>query len=118
MNLGELFQGLSVHLPPGAEKIEIFGITAHAQSALPGTLFIAKKGRFYDGNSFIQEAVAAGAVALLTEMAHPPVPLVPRLVHPDLPSLEPLLVDRFYGSPSRELFLVGVTGTNGKTTTS
>ena len=83
----------------------------------PGALFFAVAGTRVDGRAHIADAVARGAVAVLYQAGGaPPRCGVPCLRVADLPRQLGRIADRFYDSPSRELIVVGVTGTNGKTT--
>jgi len=86
-----------------------------AHRVTPGTLFVCVPGRRVDGHDFAPDAVAHGATALLVErpLALP----VPQLVVPDARLAMALAADVFFGRPTRELEVAGVTGTNGKTTT-
>ncbi|MBP2665207.1 MAG: murE [Firmicutes bacterium] len=83
----------------------------------PGTLFVCMPGATVDGHSFAAEAVKQGAVALLAEHAVAGVDSVPVLLVADVRQAVEKLAPWFYGEPSRELRMIGVTGTNGKTTT-
>lgn len=114
MKLRHLLKGIPGMSVRGSQEIEMSGITAHAQSVAPGNLFVAK-GR---GVTFIPAAVAAGATAILTDVYDPYLHGVVQLIHPDVSGVESILGHRFFRSPSQDLFLVGITGTNGKTTTS
>lgn len=100
------------------KDIEITGICANSKLVAPGNLFIAKKGRSTDGNQYIPDAIAAGAFAILTDFYNPFLKNVVQIIHPDISSIEGLLAATYYQFPSNELFMVGLTGTNGKTTTS
>ncbi|MGI8594966.1 MAG: UDP-N-acetylmuramoyl-L-alanyl-D-glutamate--2,6-diaminopimelate ligase [Solirubrobacteraceae bacterium] len=81
----------------------------------PGTLFFCVPGLERDGHDFAVDAVRRGAVALVVER---PLGLgVPEIRVPDVRSAMPLVAARFHGHPSASLEVVGVTGTNGKTTT-
>lgn len=82
-----------------------------------GTLFVCMPGATVDGHSFASEAVARGAVALLAEHAVEGVDSVPVLVVPDVRKALEAMAPWFYGEPAGALRLIGVTGTNGKTTT-
>lgn len=95
----------------GSEQEMISALTADSRRVIPGALFVAKKGGF----DFIPQAIKAGAVAIATERYHPQYPFVTQLLYPDLCDIEGQLAKAVYGDPS--LFLVGITGTNGKTTT-
>jgi len=102
----------------GSSEIEITGITAHSTLVAPGNLFIAKKGLTQDGARFIPDAVAAGAVALVTDMYDPFFPAVVQILTADIPLVEAMLAREYYQRASSRLYLVGITGTNGKTTSS
>lgn len=116
MRLDAIFQDFSDARLFGDGGVVIKGVSAHSKTVAPGFLFVSRKGNAFSGNQFIDEAIRAGAVAILTDM-HNPFLSIPQVVHPDPASLIPHLADRFYESPSEKQFVVGVTGTNGKTTT-
>ena len=116
VKLKSLIKDLPITLK-GSEEVEITGITANSKQAQPGSLFLAKKGLRHEGNQFIPEAIAAGAVAVLTDIYDPLLDCI-QMIYPDVQHLESVLVNRFYGYPGEKLFLIGITGTNGKTTTS
>ncbi|MCH9627774.1 MAG: UDP-N-acetylmuramoyl-L-alanyl-D-glutamate--2,6-diaminopimelate ligase [Chlamydiales bacterium] len=117
MNLKQLIADLPIEVYKGAKDIEITGLCSHSKLVAPGNLFIAKKGMTDDGAKYLEEALASGASALLTDMPNPFLKNVTQLITPDVRALEGELAARFFGSPSRSLFMVGLTGTNGKTTT-
>lgn len=101
----------------GSKEIEITGVSAHSKYVAPGHLFVAKRGSSFDGNLYIRDACLSGATAILTDLYNPCCSTLTQLIHPELTRLEPLLARAFHKEPSKELFMVGVTGTNGKTTT-
>ncbi|MCC6128049.1 MAG: UDP-N-acetylmuramoyl-L-alanyl-D-glutamate--2,6-diaminopimelate ligase [Chlamydiae bacterium] len=115
MKLRQLIRDLRLSIK-GRLEIDISGLSNHSKRAAPGNVFIAKKGARLDGSSFIQEAVLAGASAVVSDL-YDPFLSVTQIIHPNPASLEPLLAARFYGHPSSDLFVCGVTGTKGKTTT-
>ena len=80
-------------------------------------LFIAKRGLKHDGSQYIADAIAAGAVAIANDIYDPTLKEVAQLIHPNVGEIEGLLAAQYYQHPSQEIFLVGITGTNGKTTT-
>ncbi len=118
MKLRTLLKDLADVTVKGSKEIVITGLTSHSQSVALGNLFFAKKGKNYDGTRFIPQAIASGATAVVTDIYDPFFTDIVQVIHPDVLSLEPLLAERFFRSPSRKLLLVGITGTNGKTTTS
>jgi UDP-N-acetylmuramoyl-L-alanyl-D-glutamate--2,6-diaminopimelate ligase len=95
--------------------VEIGDLAYDARAVGPGTLFFCVPGSRVDGHDFAADAVAAGAVALVVE--HPLDLDVPQLVVPDARRAMAPAADEFFGRPSEELQIAGVTGTNGKTTT-
>lgn len=117
MKLKKLIKNLSVIQIKGSKEIDITGMTANSKVVSPGNLFLAKKGKTYDGFQFIPEAVSAGANAVVTELYDPSLQNVTQIVVKNVQALEGELASRYYDHPSDDLFMVGVTGTNGKTTT-
>lgn len=101
----------------GSKETEITGITSNSKLVSPGCLFVAKKGRSVDGTSFIPEALSSGAAAILTDIYDPTLKNVTQLIHPNVAAAEAKVAASYYEHPSKELWTVGVTGTNGKTTT-
>lgn len=117
MRLRELLTSLP--WPKASEgDMEITGIASDSRQVKPGYLFVALRGLEYDGHQFIPEAVAKGARALVVEegAAIPQVGL-PLIVVPNSRQALAHLAAAWHGFPSRELRLIGVTGTDGKTTT-
>lgn len=109
-------QGIEVR---GSKDIEISGLSSNSKTVVPGNLFIAKKGLTTDGSQYIQEAVDAGSAAILTDMYNPFLKKdVVQLIAKEVSDLEGALAHIFYGEPCHDLFMVGITGTSGKTTTS
>ena len=83
-----------------------------------GGMFVARKGQSFDSHTVIADAVAAGAVAIVGE--HPPEQIVcpvPYAQVADAQQAIGFLAAAYYGFPSRSLIVIGVTGTDGKTTT-
>ena len=105
---------LDVHGDPLG--IDVLDVTHDSASVRPGTLFCCLPGKRRDGHDFAGAAVAAGAVALLVERVVPDV-AVPQVVVADGRGAMALLAAEVHGHPARTLAVVGVTGTNGKTTT-
>ena len=117
MKLKQLFKGVEGVEIKGNRDVEITGISADSRTIAPGNLFIAKKGGQLEGAQFIGKAVEAGAGAILTDLCDPFL-LIPQVIHSNPGELEAFLAARYYQRPSSELFVVGVTGTKGKTTSS
>ena len=99
----------------GRAPVEIADLAYDARDATAGSLFFCVPGSRADGHEFAAEAVANGAVALVVER---PLELeVPQLVVEDARRAMGVAADEFFGRPTQQLELAGVTGTNGKTTT-
>jgi UDP-N-acetylmuramoyl-L-alanyl-D-glutamate--2,6-diaminopimelate ligase len=99
----------------GAPEVDVSGLAYSSTSVTPGTLFFCVPGFKVDGHDFAPDAVARGAVALVVER---PLGLgVPEIVVDDVRAAMGPAAARFHGDPTAELKVVGVTGTNGKTTT-
>jgi UDP-N-acetylmuramoyl-L-alanyl-D-glutamate--2,6-diaminopimelate ligase len=99
----------------GPEDVEVTGLAYDSRAVSPGTLFFCVSGFERDGHEFAPQAVAAGAVALVVER---PLGLgVPEVVVDDVRAAMAPAAARIYGDPTAALGVVGITGTNGKTTT-
>lgn len=118
MKLRKLLKKIPVAQVKGSKDVEITGICANSKVVAPGNLFIAKKGLKDDGNRYIADAVATGAVAVLTDIYDPFLEGVTQVIVPDPRDWEADLATTFYDRASDQLFMVGITGTNGKTITS
>ncbi|HVE47065.1 MAG TPA: UDP-N-acetylmuramoyl-L-alanyl-D-glutamate--2,6-diaminopimelate ligase [Acidimicrobiales bacterium] len=106
---------LEVHGDP--QGVEITGVTADSRSAGPGTLFCCIRGTVTDGHDHAAAAVASGAVAVMCDrLLDLPRPAV-QLVVADPRVALAVAAASFFGHPSRSLRVAGITGTNGKTTT-
>jgi len=118
MMLGELIAGLDVRVARGdAARTRVCDLTEDSRTVFPGSLFVARRGLATDGRSFVRDAVRAGACAILTDDASLECPSrVALCVCEDVALASAVIAERFYGSPATGLSLVGVTGTNGKTT--
>jgi UDP-N-acetylmuramoyl-L-alanyl-D-glutamate--2,6-diaminopimelate ligase len=95
----------------------VTGLAWDSRAVEPGNVFIALKGLRADGNLFATQAVSRGAVAIVSEEPPPANFDVPWVTVPDARLALALLAITFYGNPSAEMRVVGITGTNGKTTT-
>lgn len=116
MKLNNLLAGLSVLDLSGNLEEEILGITYSSKSVKRGFLFAALQGQKSDGFDFIQEAQANGAQAILSEKARPAnFPGIWIQVSEARQALA-LCSANFYSHPSQKMEVIGITGTNGKTT--
>ncbi|GMA49173.1 UDP-N-acetylmuramoyl-L-alanyl-D-glutamate--2,6-diaminopimelate ligase [Alicyclobacillus contaminans] len=101
--------------PPGFGDVEILSVTADSRRVTPGALFIAIRGNTVDGHRFISECVTRGAAAVLVESPVESLP-IPQVVVPSTRFASAVVASVFHGHPSQRLQMIGVTGTNGKTT--
>jgi UDP-N-acetylmuramoyl-L-alanyl-D-glutamate--2,6-diaminopimelate ligase len=95
--------------------VDVLELAYDSRAVAPGALFFCVRGERVDGHDLAGDAVAAGAAALVVE--RPVSAAVPQLVVSDSRRAMAAAADEFFGRPSHELTLAGVTGTNGKTTT-
>lgn len=113
MKLKELLEDVAVLEQNADPEMEITGLCCDSRRAEPGSLFVAVSGFASDGNRFIPSAMAKGAAAVVT--AQRPAENIPYvLVESDRLALA-LISGNYYGRPSRKMTMIGVTGTNGKT---
>jgi UDP-N-acetylmuramoyl-L-alanyl-D-glutamate--2,6-diaminopimelate ligase len=116
MRLDELLAGYDAARVLGDASVEIDGLAYDSRKAGRGTLFFCVRGEKADGHEFAPRVVEAGAAALVVERELEGLP-VPQVVVPDSRAAMAPLAARFWGDPTAELRVCGVTGTNGKTTT-
>ncbi|MFN3133944.1 MAG: UDP-N-acetylmuramoyl-L-alanyl-D-glutamate--2,6-diaminopimelate ligase [Candidatus Kryptonium sp.] len=122
MKLSEILKYLKVKKFVGDENLNVSGIAYDSREVDEGELFVAIKGLNVDGHRFIPEAVLGGAVAIILEddLIDDNYFIernVAKIVVPDSRKALAVASSVFYGFPSQKLKLIGVTGTNGKTTT-
>jgi len=123
MNWNELIAEITAVGSSGDSTEPITGIEYDSRRVRPGSVFVAMKGGSTDGNRYIDKAIAAGAVGIITDSSHSFDHLV--VYKPELPLLEvehgrralAQASSTFFGHPERKLAATGITGTNGKTTT-
>jgi UDP-N-acetylmuramoyl-L-alanyl-D-glutamate--2,6-diaminopimelate ligase len=120
--LGDIAAFLGGEIKNASDLIEISGVCSNSNEIEDGDLFIALPGEKSHGGAFVTSAVERGARAVLTDIAGSELSSVrdsaiPVLVVPNPRSQSGYLADWFYGSPSQQMYLAGITGTNGKTTT-
>ncbi len=100
------------------DEMEITAISSRAQDIEPGGLFLAVKGYAADGHDYIDQAIANGAAAVIAQTQPDKNDFNPIILVENTRKASAIVAANFYGRPSRDLTLVGITGTNGKTTTS
>jgi UDP-N-acetylmuramoyl-L-alanyl-D-glutamate--2,6-diaminopimelate ligase len=116
--LKELLIGLKGVQVTGDDRLVVPGLAYHSQQVVPGGVFVALKGAKTDGHRFLAQALTQGARVVVSEENFEPPAGVTSVVVPEARLALAHLSSAFYNHPSRELVLVGITGTNGKTTTS
>jgi UDP-N-acetylmuramoyl-L-alanyl-D-glutamate--2,6-diaminopimelate ligase len=131
MKLSDLIAGLDVRIIRGdPPRVRICDLTEDSRTVMPGSLFVARRGAHADGRRFVGDACELGAVAILSDdpeacsggacergAHHRDIGRdVTLVVTPDVPLTAARIAERFYGEPSSRLGVIGVTGTNGKTT--
>jgi UDP-N-acetylmuramoyl-L-alanyl-D-glutamate--2,6-diaminopimelate ligase len=116
---GSLPQDERPDVPANAAALEVScaGVTHDSRRVSPGAVFVALRGRNADGVEFVPQAVASGAAVVVAEQPATTT-AVPWVVVKDARRAMAYLAAEFFSHPSREMRVVGVTGTNGKTTTS
>jgi UDP-N-acetylmuramoyl-L-alanyl-D-glutamate--2,6-diaminopimelate ligase len=125
MTINELFDGLDVELIRGSGDVLVSGVNIDSRLVKPGDIFVAIKGRLSDGHDYIEDVISKGAVAILVSE----IPAFAGMtsgagmtscvfIRTDDPrDILSELTERIAGWPSKKLKLIGVTGTNGKTST-
>lgn len=119
MKLKEIIQGLETTEIIGSTSVEIKGVHIDSRKITEGTLFIAMRGTQSDGHTYISKAIASGAAAILCEEFPEEREKFKNTIFIRVSNTEMIagkIATRFYGNPTSKLKLIGVTGTNGKTT--
>lgn len=116
-SLKELLKNVCVAQLLGSESVQISGIQIDSRCIEPGNLFVAVRGTQSDGHAYIDKAIVGGAVAVVCQtLPEKIVEGVAYVVVDDSESAAGLLATVFYGNPTERMKLIGITGTNGKTT--
>lgn len=118
MRLKELLDGLTVSDLRGDSEIEIAGLAYDSRAVKPGYLFVALRGQAYDGHDFIENALKKGALALVAERFRRSDTKATMVRVPDSRKALSRLAATYYNQPFKGINLIGITGTNGKTTCS
>ncbi len=116
VKLAELLRLIPLQTVRGSKDLVVSGVTLDSRGARPGFVFVACQGERTDGHRFVDDSITRGAVAIVSERA-PATEAVTWVQTPDARKAAGLLAAKAVGEPSRHMDLVGVTGTNGKTTT-
>jgi len=118
MNLNKLLEGVQVLEHKGDSHAEVEQLVFDSRKVQPKSCFIAQKGTQQDGHEFIDSAIQSGASAIVCQkMPNKTSENVSYVVVRDSSETLGLMAANYFGNPSRKLKLIGVTGTNGKTTT-
>ncbi len=115
MKLRELLERISLVSATADLEMEISGVSYDSRTTRPGDLFVAMTGFETDGHAYIPKAAEAGAAAVLCQ--RPPENGLPYVRVEDSRRALAVLGANFYGHPAEQMTMVGITGTNGKTTT-
>ena len=115
--LFELLGALPEAEARGELDVAVAGVTHRSGDVRPGWLFFAAPGERLDGHAFAGEAASRGAAAVIVERWLDPAPAIPQVRGPSVRQAMGPVAAAFYGRPSDSMLMVGVTGTNGKTTT-
>lgn len=121
MTLAELLRAAPPLRVAGSVDVPVSGLRHDSREVVAGDLFFAMPGSKTDGNRHAREALEHGAVAVVSELEPPPPPAVVKgtwVQTADIAETMARVSDAFFGRPSAAMTVVGVTGTNGKTTTS
>jgi UDP-N-acetylmuramoyl-L-alanyl-D-glutamate--2,6-diaminopimelate ligase len=118
--LGQEFSASQVSA--GSDEVRVTGVQQDSRQIEPGDLFVARRGASHDGATYVLDALNRGAAAIMVDAAcaldSALASGVPMLIVSDLARALPLVADAVYGHPAFALEVIGITGTNGKTTTS
>lgn len=126
MTLGELFNTVTGAFGDCRPKMiaaeaaltrTVKGLAYDSRRVTPGSVFVAIRGQRADGITFVPQAASRGALGVVAEVEPPAGQTLPWLVVPDARAALAVMAAAFYNHPSRDMQVVGITGTNGKTTT-
>lgn len=116
MKLDELIEHLDYKDLVNFKNVEVTGISYNSKTTKQGDIFICLTGEYTDGHEYAKSAIENGAVALLVEKPVSNAGKTPQIVVSSTRHKIADIADRFYSSPSKGINLIGITGTNGKTT--
>lgn len=116
MKLEQLLKGLDVIDVVGSRDVEVADIAYHTKDVKPGSMFIAISGSHVDGHNYIDAAIGHGASVIVTSRRVELPEGIANVVVSSTRAALAVMSSHFFGEPSKDLKLIGVTGTNGKTT--
>ncbi len=115
--LDKILEGIKIIYAEGDMQAEVTSVVFDSRKVVPGSLFVALKGTKTDGNQFINQAIDSGAIAIISsELPQERKQNITWIKVPDTAVALGQAASNFYGNPSSKFRLIGVTGTNGKTT--
>lgn len=117
MKLSELINGMDGCAVTGSTDVEVCNLAYSVSEVKGGSCFVAIRGSTADGHDFASEVVSRGAVAVVSQRTVDLPPAVTNVVVPSSRRAMALMSAKFFGDPTGQMRLIGVTGTNGKTTT-
>ncbi|MCD4670205.1 MAG: UDP-N-acetylmuramoyl-L-alanyl-D-glutamate--2,6-diaminopimelate ligase [Actinomycetia bacterium] len=117
MRLKDILEGVACKKVYGNTDIHIKDISINSKKIIKGGLFAAVKGFRSDGHDFVGEAVRNGAIAVITNKKMNTDPGIVQIIVEETREILPIISKNFFGDPSKSLKIIGITGTNGKTTT-
>jgi UDP-N-acetylmuramoyl-L-alanyl-D-glutamate--2,6-diaminopimelate ligase len=118
MKLSKLLETIPIFSLDGNGGLEVEGLAYDSRKVQPGDLFVAIRGHSQNGHDYLDEAVSNGAVALVAEEFRAFYEKVSKVRVPDSREALSKIAARFYEEPYNEMDIIGITGTNGKTTIS
>lgn len=113
----DIIYGISLKQVIGSAEVSVGSLTLDSRNAGEGSLFFAVSGTRFDGHDFIPQVIRQGCTVIIAEKEVAVPEGVTLIVTPNSHKAAGIVAGNFYGEPSRQLKLVGITGTNGKTTT-
>mgnify|MGYP006049905675 CR=1 FL=1 len=116
-NLKDILYGVRLEEVIGSTDVEVSSLCIDSRKAASGSLFIAQEGTVVDGHNFITQVIEAGCAVVVAERKMDVPEGITLVVTQDSHEAAGIIAHNFYDEPSHQLHLVGITGTNGKTTT-
>ncbi len=113
----DIIYGISLKQVIGSAEVSVRSLTLDSRNAGEGSLFFAVSGTRFDGHDFIPQVIKQGCTVIIAEKEVAVPEGVTLIITPNSHKAAGIVAGNFYGEPSRQLKLVGITGTNGKTTT-